>query len=95
MPEDAFQDQEADQAEAGEDDLLILPENTDTLRVWLAVDTQWRRELPAMSPREIWRGLRYGEVQATITMLGLTAKQKAIFEGLIDMERAALPILNG
>jgi hypothetical protein len=95
LPEDAFQSQDDDQAEPEDDDLIILPENTDTLRVWLSVDTQWRRELPAMATREIWRGLRYTEVQATITMMGLGKRQGRIFEGIIDMERAALPILNG
>lgn len=95
MPEDAFQAPENDPTEAEDDALVILPENTDTIRVWLAVDTQWRRELPAMASREIWRGLRYTEVRATILMMGLDKRQQRIFEGIIDMERAALPILNG
>lgn len=48
-----------------------------------------------MSGVEIWRGLRYTEVQAIIVMQGLAKRQTEIFAGIIDMERAALPILNG
>lgn len=73
----------------------MLHENRDALLVFLAAETQWRREIPAMSAKEIWRGLRYTEVQAIITMSGLVKRQRVIFEGIIDMERAALPILNG
>lgn len=96
MPEDAFQEQEPDEDEGqgAEDGFEVLHENRDALLVFLAAETQWRREIPAMADKEIWRGLRYTEVQAIIAMSGLAKQQRTIFEGIVDMERAALPILN-
>lgn len=72
-----------------------MHENRDALLVFLAAETQWRREKPAMADKEIWRGLRYTEIQSIITMTGLAKRQRLIFEGIVDMEQAALPILNG
>ena len=72
-----------------------MHDNRDTLFVFLAADTQWRREIPAMADKEIWRGLRYGEVETIIRLMGLWRHKQDIFAGIVEMERAALPILNG
>lgn len=73
----------------------VIHENRDTLMVFITVETQWRREIPAMSDKEIWRGLRYEAVEAAIHLMGFKKKRrKAIFAEIVEMERAALPILR-
>lgn len=72
----------------------MLAENRETLLVFLALQTQWRKEIPAMSGQLIWHGLRYAEAEVVIRMMGLVKRQKEIFEGLRTMEAAALPLLN-
>lgn len=62
--------------------------------VFLALQTQWRREIPAMSGQLLWHGLRYGEAEVVIRMMGYRKRQTVIFEGLRIMEAAALPLLN-
>lgn len=62
--------------------------------VFLALQTQWRREIPAMSGQMVWHGLRYGEAEVVIRMMGFRKQQQAIFEELRIMEAAALPLLN-
>ena len=47
-----------------------------------------------MADKEIWRGLRYGEVETIIRLMGLWQYKQDIFAGIVEMERAALPILN-
>jgi len=72
----------------------VWEENWDTLMVFLALQTQWRREIPAMSGQMIWHGLRYTEAEVVIRMMGHQKQQKDIFDGLRVMESTALPILN-
>lgn len=72
----------------------VWEENWDTLMVFLALQTQWRREIPAMSGQMIWHGLRYTEAEVVIRMMGHQKQQKDIFDGLRVMESSALPILN-
>jgi hypothetical protein len=72
----------------------VWEENWDTLKVFLALQTQWRREIPAMSGQMIWHGLRYTEAEVVIRMMGHQKQQKDIFDGLRVMESTALPILN-
>ena len=72
----------------------VWEENWDTLMVFLALQTQWRREIPAMSGQMIWHGLRYTEAEVVIRMMGHQKQQKNIFDGLRVMESTALPILN-
>jgi hypothetical protein len=72
----------------------VWEENWDTLMVFLALQTQWRREIPAMSGQMIWHGLRYTEAEVVIRMMGHQQQQKDIFDGLRVMESTALPILN-
>lgn len=77
-----------------EGDCLVWEENWDTLMVWLALQTQWRREIPAMSGQMIWHGLDYPATESTLRMMGHWKKASEIFDGLRIMESAALPILN-
>jgi hypothetical protein len=72
----------------------VWEENWDTLMVFLALQTQWRREIPAMSGQMIWHGLDYPAMESTLRMMGHWKKSAEIFEGLRIMESAALPILN-
>ena len=76
------------------DDCLVWEDNWDTLMVWLALQTQWRREIPAMSGQMIWHGLDYPATESTLRMMGHWKKSAEIFEGLRIMEATALPILN-
>lgn len=90
LPPDAF-----DEAVESEDaNCEVWEENWDTLMVFLALQTQWRREIPAMSGQMIWHGLNYPAAESTLRMMGLWKKAAEIFEGLRIMESAALPILN-
>jgi hypothetical protein len=72
----------------------VWEENWDTLMVFLALQTQWRREIPAMSGQMIWHGLDYPAMESTLRMMGHWKKAGEIFDGLRIMESAALPILN-
>lgn len=72
----------------------VWPENWDTVRVFIALGTQWRREYAGMDAVMVWQGLRYGEAEATIRLMGLAKRAGEIFDGLRVMESAALPILN-
>jgi len=60
----------------------------------MALQTQWRKEFVGMSGELIWHGLRYGEAEKVIRLLGYQSKASAIFEGLQIMEASALPLLN-
>ena len=91
MATDAF-DEEIEEAE--ETNLEVWEDNWDTLMVWLALQTQWRREIPAMSGQMIWHGLDYQATESTLRMMGYWKQAKEIFYGLRIMESAALPILN-
>lgn len=62
--------------------------------VFLALQTQWRREIPAMSGQLLWHGLDYAAAESTLRMMGYWKKSAEIFEGLRIMEAAALPVLN-
>ena len=69
-------------------------ENWDTLLVFLALSTQWRREIPAMSSTMLWDAPRHSDIESTIRMMGMWRKATDIFESLQIMVAAALPILN-
>lgn len=68
--------------------------NWEILRVFLSAQTQWRKEYAGMSGHPVWHGLRYGEIETLIRLMGLQSKALEIFEGVQLMERTALPILN-
>ncbi|MFM2005873.1 MAG: hypothetical protein RLZZ09_1528 [Pseudomonadota bacterium] len=92
-PEDVIHDTLESQVE-DDGQCQVWEENWDTLMVFLALQTQWRREIPAMSGQMIWHGLRYTEAEVVIRMMGHQKQQKDIFDGLRVMESTALPILN-
>lgn len=75
-------------------DLEIWEDNWATVEVFLSLNTQWRREIPAMSDRMIWHGLPYPAIESTIRMMGRWKQAADIFDGLRVMEAAALKILN-
>ena len=82
-------------AESADDGTVeVWEENWPTVQVFLALSTQWRREIPAMAGTMIWHGLHYPAVESTIRMMGLWRKAAEIFEGLQVMESAALKLLN-
>lgn len=89
MPQDAF----ATNEEEGQD-FEVLWENGDTVKVFLALQTQWRKEIPAMSGKYLWHGLDYRAAESTIRMMGYWRKSGEIFDGLRLMEATALPLLN-
>ena len=79
---------------ANDDTLEIMAENWPTLDVFLSLSTQWRREFPAMSDRELWHGIPHSEIEPTIRLMGYAKSARRIFEGLKIMEAEALPLLN-
>lgn len=92
LPPDAFATPEdAAQEEAH---CTVDADNWPTVMVFLALQTQWRREFAGMSGELVWHGLRYSEAATVISLLGYQSKASTIFDGLRIMEAAALPILN-
>ena len=47
-----------------------------------------------MDGQMIWHGLRYSELEVTVRLMGYQKERRTIFNGIVDMERAALPLLN-
>lgn len=70
----------------------IWPDNWAALRLFLAVETQWRVQLGVGVVVHL--GLDYAALEAAMRMSGV-ADPAAMFADLRAMERAALPILNG
>jgi hypothetical protein len=71
----------------------VWPENWKTVLLFLAIETQWRKEI-TMTGHLVWHGIRYGEAESAMRMMGYRKDQQVLFKGLMDMERAALPLLN-
>lgn len=73
----------------------VWEENWDTVMVFLACQTQWKKEIPAMAGQMLWHGLDYPGVETVIRMQGHKGKQAGeIFAGIQLMESTVLPILN-
>lgn len=72
----------------------VWEENWHTVMLFLSLTTQWRKEIPAMSAIQIWHGLDYQGVEATIRMMGLWHECRELFEGIQTMETEALKHLN-
>lgn len=90
LPEDAF-----GPIEELNQHFEVFEENWDTVQVFIACQTQWRKEVPGMGGSLLWHGLRYPDCECVIRNMGFKgAKCKEIFLGLQVMERASLPILN-
>ena len=67
--------------------------NADALRVWLAVETQWR--VVVGMGGMAWLGLDYGAVDVVLRRAGLeTPRANEVFGDLLVMEAAALPVLS-
>ena len=64
-------------------DCIVLPENWDVVRTFLAASTQWR-----LGPNGELLGLDYAGARAAARGLGL--KWRAVFEGLCLMEGEAV-----
>lgn len=92
LPQDTFDT--PDGAEQEDAHCTVDADNWPTVMVFLALQTQWRREFAGMSGELVWHGLRYGEAATVISLLGYQSKASTIFDGLRIMEAAALPILN-
>lgn len=72
-----------------ESDVEIWPENIETVEIFLACRTQWRRD--AMNGSLL--GLRYADVAATLDMMAV-GDRKEVFGGIRVMEAEALEVLN-
>lgn len=93
LPADTFARAAHEPAE-GIDQCTVDAENWPTVQVFLALATQWRKVSAGMSGEVEWQGLRYSEAATVISLFGYQAQAAAIFEGLLVMESAALPLLN-
>jgi len=62
------------------------------VRCFLALVTQWQYVGDAGMPK----GLDYGAVQAVLSLRGVKKRRRRpVFEGIREMEAAALPVLQG
>ncbi|WP_319496324.1 DUF1799 domain-containing protein [uncultured Cohaesibacter sp.] len=68
----------------------IMAKNKDSMLAWLNVETQWK--VIASMAGLIWIGLNYTAVDVALRRLSFP---DAVFDDLLVMEKAALPILNG
>lgn len=79
---------------AGNDDFEIWEENMDSAGLFFALATQWR----VVSGRAglMFLGLDYAAVRALISLEFKPSAKKArrLMRDLMDMEAAALPVLN-
>lgn len=92
LPPDAFDTPE--NAEPEEAHCTVDADNWPTVMVFLALQTQWRREFSGMSGELVWHGLPHSEIRATVDALGYLNQYSVIFAGIKTMESAALPLLN-
>lgn len=91
LPPDAFAAALLDEAETA---CHVDPDNWATVMVFLALQTQWRREFAGISGQLVWQGLRYSEARTVIELMGYAKQACVIFDGLRLMESEALPLLN-
>ncbi len=82
-------DQIPTQPPENEDDYDVWPENHQTVRLFLAVETQWRAA--ATMAGMIWIGLDYGAVDVVARSMGMSVN----YPDLQLMEGEALRLLNG
>tara|TARA_R110000868_G_scaffold368852_1_gene631978 strand:- start:5867 stop:6133 length:267 start_codon:yes stop_codon:yes gene_type:complete len=68
----------------------IMPDNWDSLRAWIACETQWR-VVPRLKEL-VWLGLDFPAVDVVLRRRGCADH---VFEDLCTMERAALDVLGG
>ncbi|BBL75574.1 DUF1799 domain-containing protein [Methylomagnum ishizawai] len=81
--------------QAASPDFQVLPENWDTVMAFIECRHDWRRELPAFGTEWIWHGLDKPACECIIRNLGHKEdKAREIFQGILIMQEAALPLLN-
>lgn len=77
--------------EAEPETCWILPENWPSLRVFLACNNKWK--VDSMNGRV--RGLDFAQAEVAMRAYRIRlADREAVFDDLLAMERAALPLLN-
>ena len=74
-------------AERNKERVRIWPENWETVRLFLSLDTQWRYH------QGVPLGLDYPAVEAVLRLSGVEDARQ-VFEGLQTMERAALAVFR-
>lgn len=73
----------------------VEEENWDTLLIFLALGTQWRKQYAGMDGTLVYLGLDYPGLEVVIRMNGFKGKKaREIFDGIQLMESVALPLLN-
>lgn len=75
----------------GETGVEVWPQNWPAVRLFLAVETQWRVGFGFGVVAHL--GLDYAAVEAAMRMMRIEAGD-TVFDDLRALERAALPILN-
>lgn len=72
----------------------VWPENMETLRVFLALQSSWDWLMPAMgAPARI--GIRSTEIESTVRMMGIRKKRRrSVLRDIRTMEQAALDVLS-
>ncbi len=86
----ALEDHEAQQ-ELEDDRFPVWPENEEIVAVFIALRRCWRFD--GMVGQYI--GLHRPSIESTLRLMNIEqAKHRLIFEGLMIMEDAALPVLN-
>jgi len=98
VPEDQIAAAAAAERAASEQDgeqtdgVGVWPDNWRAVRLFLAVETQWRVALGFGV--SVHSGLDYSGVEAAMRRLKIDDEDGELFADLQEMERAALPILN-
>lgn len=76
-----------------------MAENLAALEAFVSLSTQWRYERAGnelTGSRHFWTGLDYAAADAIVRLAARKRKKrKALFAAIREMERAALPVLNG
>lgn len=70
--------------------LVVWPENRPVLRLWMQLQTQWRRRPCG----QLLEGLRHEAVRAAIELQRLKHPRR-LYRQLVDMEHAAVEAWNG
>lgn len=72
----------------------VWPDNHDVWEVWRTVAaTQWHTKL--VKTRMLYERLDYAAVEIVMKAQGIRKRdRRRVFEGVVEMERAALPVMN-
>lgn len=94
MPEEQIAAAAAAEKAGGDSEsgVEVWPDNWRAVRLFLAVETQWRLALGFGV--SVHSGLDYCGVEAAMRRLRIDDADGELFADLQEMERAALPILN-